>query len=64
VINDKKLAWECLITHNVDQHGAFFHGTNTSRDGNEHQADGNYNHETCRREEVIIHKDAEVIENR
>lgn len=66
VANDKELVWEWFFiwfTYNVDQHGALFNGTNTSRDGNNHQTYGNDNHESCRCEEVIVHKNAEVIEN-
>lgn len=52
------------FTHDVDQHGALLNSPGASRDGHNHQADGDDHHERCRREEVIVHEDAEIVENR
>lgn len=52
------------FTYNVDQHGALLRGTNTSGHGDNHQADCNDDHEGRRRKKVVIHENAEVIENR
>lgn len=64
MINDERVAWECLITHTIHQHGAFLNGANTSGYCHNHQADGNDYQETGRCKEMIVHKDVEIIENR
>jgi hypothetical protein len=64
VVKDETLAWEFLITYDVHQHCALFHSTDTSCNCHKHQTYGYDYHESCRREEVIVHKDAEVIKNR
>jgi hypothetical protein len=54
-------AW---ATHDVHQHGAFLDSSNASGDSDKHQTNRNHHHECRRREEMIVHEDAEVIENR
>lgn len=53
-----------MIAYDVHQHGAFLYSANTSRQCHNHQTDGNDYHETGWREKMIVHKNAEIIENR
>lgn len=51
------------ITYDVHQHGAFLQSADASGDSDKHQTDWDNHHEGRRREEMIIDKNAEVIEN-
>lgn len=52
------------VTHDVDQHRRLLESTEKARHWYEHKADRDDNHERRGRVEVIVHENAEVLEDR
>lgn len=56
--------WAIWFTYNIDQHCTLLHSTDAAGYRNKQQTNRYNNHEGGRREEVVVHENAEVVKNR